>query len=300
MQNDTVRNHSGSKTSVHGALAIPHLKKKTIKRIVLGSFVLLIVMVALFPIIWIFLTSLKTPEEVFRFPPRLFFPPTLANYAEVLFGRNTDFFGSFVNSVIITVTSTILSVAIGALAAYSLARLPLPAGGQFSQFVLWTRMLPSIGLVIPIYLLLNKARLFDTRPGLILVYTAFNIPIVIWILRGFFEELPSELEDCALIDGATRMGAFLRVTLPLSAPALAATAVFSAFWIWNDFIFSFIFSSQNAVTLIVMTSRFMEEEGVRWGSLAAAAVIAIVPVFVFSLFIQRFLTRGLLTGAVKG
>jgi multiple sugar transport system permease protein len=258
------------------------------------------ILVSIIPFIWILLTSFKTPTDVFQYPPRWIFQPTLDNYRVIFFGKGMNFSLAFENSAVVTGASTAISVALGSLASYSLARLPLPGKRPFSYFVLFTRMLPTIALMIPLYILLTQARLFDTRLGLIIVYTAFNIPLVIWLLRGFFADFPLELEECAMIDGASRFGAFLRITLPATAPGLAAAAVFSAFWIWNDFILAFLFTQDKAVTLIVLASRFMEEEGVKWGQVGAASVIAVLPIFLFSILIQGYLTHGLLAGSIKG
>ena len=170
--------------------------------------------IALAPFVWLALTSLKAPEDVFRQPPAWIFTPTFDNYRRVLTDPDLNFVGALTTTTVITLVSTVLSLSIGTLAAYSLARLPLPAKGAYSVLVLWTRMLPPIALVIPLYLVLLRADLLDTRQGLIIVYTAFNTPFVIWILRSFFADVPTELEDAALIDGCSRFGSFVRVILP--------------------------------------------------------------------------------------
>lgn len=256
--------------------------------------------IALAPFVWLALTSLKAPEDVFRQPPAWIFTPTFDNYRRVLTDPDLNFVGALTTTTVITLVSTVLSLSIGTLAAYSLARLPLPAKGAYSVLVLWTRMLPPIALVIPLYLVLLRADLLDTRQGLIIVYTAFNTPFVIWILRSFFADVPTELEDAALIDGCSRFGSFVRVILPVVAPGLATAALLSAFWVWNDFLFAFMYARSDTVTLMVLASRFQEEEGVKWGLLAATATLAMLPVLIFTLASQRHIVQGLVSGSLKG
>jgi multiple sugar transport system permease protein len=282
------------------ALAVPHVFIRRLGRGLVALSVYLAALITLFPFAWLLLTSLKAPGDVFRRPPAWVFAPTLENYQRVLFDADINLGGAFVSTVVITLVSTGLSVTIGTLAAYSLARLPLPGKSAYSLLVLWTRMLPPIALVIPLYLVLLHADLLDTRTGLIVVYTAFNTPFVIWIMRSFFADIPAELEDAALIDGCSRFGTFMRVALPLSAPGLATASVLSAFWVWNDFLFAFMYARNETVTLMVLASRFQEEEGVKWGLLAATTTLAILPVLLFTLLIQRHIVQGMISGSVKG
>lgn len=257
-------------------------------------------LIAFFPFFWLLATSLKLPQDVFRREPAWIFEPTLDNYRQVLFAPEIHFQTAFFNTLVITAASTVLSLLAGGLAAYSLARMRMRGKSLYSALVLWTRLLPPIALAIPLYIVLDRVDLLDTLAGLIIVNTAFNTPFVIWILRSFFAELPVELEEAALIDGCSRLGALVRIVLPLSGPGIVTAAALCAFWTWNDFLFAFIFARSEAVTLMLVASRFQEEAGVNWGQLAAASTLAILPVLLFTFAIQKHIVRGLISGSVKG
>jgi multiple sugar transport system permease protein len=256
--------------------------------------------VAVFPFLWLLTTSLKSPADVSRTPPAWIFEPTLENFQHILTAPEVAFEPAFVTTIVVTVVATILSVAIGTMAAYGLARLRTPGRGAYSGFVLWTRLLPPIVLVIPLYLLLLRTGLRDTWLGLIVVYTAFNVPFVIWIMQSFLTDFPVEIEEASLIDGCSRLRSLVLVVLPLCGPGLATAAALTAFWVWNDFLFAFIFAGNNVSMIMLVAARFQEEEGVRWGFLAAASMLAILPVLVFAFVVQRYIVGGLVSGSIKG
>jgi len=207
----------------------------------------------------------------------------------------------FANSVIVTLTSTALAVFIGSLAAYSLARarFPFKLNGILAFWMLLTRMYPAIATAIPYFLIMRDLRLLDTLPALIVTYTAFNLPFVLWLLIGFYEELPPELERAAMIDGCGVWMRFRKIVLPLSAPALVATAILSAVLAWNEFLFAVMLTRVNAKTLPVVMSGFITDKGTQWDQMTALGVITVLPVLVFALAVQRYLVRGLTLGAVK-
>jgi multiple sugar transport system permease protein len=250
------------------------------------------------------MTSFKPRLLVLTRPPTFVFPPTLENY-ELLFVeragtlRQVPFHRYFVNSIVVTLATTVFSVGFACLAAYSLARLRPRGAQQISLLILGVRMLPPIVLVVPIFILYTRFGLLDTRLGLILPYTALNIPLATWMLQSFFLDLPKELEDAAMVDGCTRLGAFWRVILPLAGPGLAATAVFSFILAWNDLLFALPLTTSKAVTLPVIAARVRVEEGILWGRLGAITSILIFPVVVFTLLVQRYIVRGLTAGAIK-
>ncbi|MBW7885981.1 MAG: carbohydrate ABC transporter permease [Caldilineaceae bacterium] len=257
-----------------------------------------------FPIYTIVSVSLKLPIDIMASPPRWLFQPTLQNYEALVGIRPSEFQFDlplhFRNSLVTAGGSTLLSLVLGTPAAYAFARIRF-RGDQFGLLALLAmRMLPPITTVIPLFLLMKNFRLLDTSIALILAYTTFNLPFVIWMLRSFFIDLPSELEEASWIDGASRWQAILYVILPLSAPGLVAAAIFSLMLAWNDFLFAVILTSRNASTLPVLAAGFTTEMGVSWGIMMAAGSVIVLPVLIFTLFVQRYLVAGLTSGAMKG
>ncbi|MFQ5694596.1 MAG: carbohydrate ABC transporter permease [Terriglobia bacterium] len=256
----------------------------------------------LFPLYWLLATALKTQTDIFTVPP-VWLPRTLSlgYFREILFESSLARLAW--NSTVVALGSTALSLAAGTLGAYSLSRFRLPAGlnHHILFWILSTRMFPPIVSIVPLFLLLRGAHLLDTRAGLILAYSVFNLPFVVWMMKGFFDEVPRELEESALVDGDTPWGAFRRISLPLVRPGLAATAVFCLIVAWNEFLFALVLSqSDAALTLPVGIASQVTQYEIRWGVMSAAGVAAAIPLFVFALLVQRHLVRGLSYGAVKG
>ncbi len=253
----------------------------------------------LFPLLWIAGLSLKTRLQVFANPPLFIWRPTLANYAAVLQGA--DFLQAFVNSLVVTSGAVLLSLCIGAPAAYAMARFPF-RGRSFLFFsLLIMRMLPPIAVLVPMYVLFSKLGLTTTRLSVILAYTTFSLPLVVWIMRGFFEELPRELEESAWVDGASRYAAFSLVVLPLIRPGLVAAAILCLQLAWNDFLFAAVLTNNATRTLPVLMAAYSGgDTGVDWGGMTASGVLVVVPVVLFSFLAQRHLVAGLSSGAVKG
>ena len=257
---------------------------------------------ALAPVYWMLTISLKTEVDQFATPPPWFgFTPTLDHYYDAFVTRS---FGDYLlNSAIVAVASTACALVIGTLAAYALARFQLPwnFNRHLSLWILSTRMFPAIVTAVPLFLMMRDLRLLNTRASLIIVYTAFNLPFVVWMMRGFFAELPRDLEEAALVDGDSRLGALVRVVLPLVAPGLAATAVFCLIVSWNEFLFALVLTQTDAaMTLPVGIAGRVTQFEIKWGVMSAAATVAIVPILVFALALQKYLVRGLSMGAVKG
>lgn len=277
--------------------------KQQVTRIAQYLLMLVILLIFSFPLIWIMLTGFKTRGQAFAIPPVWFFKPTLQNFIEVFTGetaRGVTFSDVYLNSVVVAVISTIIPVALATLAAYSFARFNFPGKGILAIFVIGTRMLPPIAIVIPLYLMMVRADLIDTRLALIIAYSGLNVPFAIWMLRSFFLQIPRELEESAMIDGCTRLGALWRVILPLAAPGMAATGLFSFILAWNDLPFALVLTTSKAVTLPVAASRFRVDEGILWGNVGAAATLVLLPIMVGTLFLQRHIVRGLTFGSVKG
>lgn len=253
---------------------------------------------AVFPTFWILSTSVKTRMDIFAIPPKWTFVPTLEHFQNVL----TDFpFGKFFfNSLIVATTTTIVAIALGSPTAYAFARYTFRGSKNLSFWILSLRMAPPIAFILPLYLLMSNLKLLDTQLGLIIVDLTFALPIVVWIMIGFFQSIPRELEESALVDGSSRLGAFWRIVLPLSLPGLWTTAVISFIFCWNEFLYALILTGANARTLPVAISAFNTQRGILWGEMGAASVIAILPVLMFASFVHRHFVKGLTLGAVKG
>jgi multiple sugar transport system permease protein len=254
------------------------------------------------PVYWMITISLKSEVDQFASPPQWFlFTPTFEHFYDAFVARS---FGQYlITSALVSSVSTALALVLGTLAAYSLARFRLPyqLDQRVSLWILSQRMFPAIATAVPLFLMMRDLRLLDTRLSLIIVYTAFNLPFVVWMMRGFFAELPRDLEEAALVDGDSRLGALVRVVLPLVAPGLAATAVFCLIVSWNEFLFALVLTQTDAaMTLPVGIAGRVTQYEIKWGVMSAAGTVAMVPILVFALAVQRYLVRGLSLGAVKG
>ena len=257
---------------------------------------------ALAPVYWMLTISLKTEVDQFASPPPWFvFAPTLQHYYDAFVTRA---FGQYLlTSAVVAIASTACALVIGTAAAYGLARFQLPwrLNRRLSLWILSTRMFPAIVTAVPLFLMMRDLRLLNTRASLIIVYTAFNLPFVVWMMHGFFADLPRDLEEAALVDGDSRLGALVRVVLPLVAPGLAATAVFCLIVSWNEFLFALVLTQTDAaMTLPVGIAGRVTQYEIKWGVMSAAASVALVPILVFALALQKYLVRGLSLGAVKG
>ncbi len=260
--------------------------------------VLTIVIVALTPYLWMLLTSFKGRLEILNDKPVWTFDPTLASYRDVFFEKK--YLPLVWNSAIVAVGSTLLSLAVGVPAAYVFARSRFRGKEDLFFFFLTTRMAPAISIVVPMYLLFNKLELLDTRTAVVLAHSTFNLSLVVWMMRGFFADIPPQVDEAAQLDGHTRAGAFARVVLPLAAPGIAATAVLCFILSWNEFLYAFILASFESRTLTVGIPGLVTPHGTLWGQVAAVAVVATLPIVVFTIAVQRHLVRGLTFGAVKG
>jgi len=251
--------------------------------------------VYLFPYIWMVLTGIRRPIDTLAM--RFIFTPTLDGFRTV-FGE-VGFQKYLLNSITVAVPATLLIVAVASPAAYALTQLRM-RGRVFLTAILIARMVPGIAILIPIYLAASRAGMLDTRTVLIVIYTAFNLPFAIWLLRGFFREVPSEVREAAIIDGCNEFQVFVRMMLPLLAGGLVATGVFVFIACWNEFLFALALTQSNAATAPLSVVGFRNEYGVQWGAIGAAAVMISTPVVVFAIAMQRYLVRGLTMGSVKG
>ena len=255
---------------------------------------------ALFPLYMMFTTSIKTDQETFAWPPIWVFTPTFNSYYNALFlfgGRSVDHY--LVNSVFVTLASSALAVFLGAMAAYGLARFRFRGNRDIAFFILSTRFAPPVGFIVPIYLMVQRSGLLDNQLALVIIYTSMNLSFVTWVLRGFFLDIPIEIEEAALVDGYSRWQIFLRVALPLVRPGLAATAILSVIFSWNEFLFASIVAPGNAATLPVYLAGFSASMNIDWAEYMAVGTMAVLPIMIFTLVLKRHLVRGLTFGAVR-
>ncbi len=267
----------------------------TVARVALLGFWLLFLLI---PLYWMFITSIKPSNDYLSVPP-VWFPdePTIVHYTAALFAYRG--FDGLINSLIVSISATILSAILGTLMAYSLAR--FNTGGQHLSFwVLSQRFLPPIAIILPIFLLYRVLRLNDTHIGLIIAYTAFTLPVSVWMMFAYFRQLPRSLEDAALVDGCTRWQALWRVAIPLAMPGIVAAAVFAFIACWTEFFFALILTSRNAFTLPTVFRAFTGFQGAQYGEASALSIVSLVPSIALGILVQRHLVRGLTLGAVRG
>lgn len=255
---------------------------------------LVVLLVVLFPVFWMLQMSFRPSADVLS--TDIAFSPTLENYRSLWKG---NFPGSFANSFAASSISTLLALALGVPAAYSLSRWHMRARRKVAMWILITRMAPPIAFTIPFFLAFRVMNLLDTVTGLVIIYLTFDLALVIWTMRSFFESVPRSLEEAAWIDGAGVWQTFLRITLPLAAPGLATTAILCFILSWNDFFFALILTRTNAMTAPVAIVDFMQYEGWEWGKIAAGGTLVMLPVVLFTLVVRSYLIKGLMAGGIK-
>ncbi|QDZ01593.1 carbohydrate ABC transporter permease [Nitratireductor mangrovi] len=296
---------------------------------VAGTMVVLYAVVTLLPLVWIVATGFKSPSDAIAYPPKVIFEPTLEGYVNLFTTRTrmnpealeahgppqtwydaivrqydmvisgpSRFGDRFLNSVIIGFGSTFLSVFLGTLAAYAFSRFKVPLKDDLLFFILSTRMMPPIAVAIPIFLMFRTLGLSDTHLGMILLYTAVNISLAVWLLKGFIDEIPREYEEAALIDGYTRFQAFYKVVLPQAATGIASTAIFCLIFSWNEYAFAVLLTSGTAQTAPPFIPTIIGI-GKDWPAVAAGATLFLLPVMIFTILLRKHLLRGITFGAVR-
>jgi multiple sugar transport system permease protein len=287
-------------------------------------------LVTMVPLAWIFLTSLKTPPDSISYPPKVVFEPSLEGYCNLFTTRSrqtqdyidklpppsgvceritrernmvvvgpSNYAPRFVNSLVIAFGSTALSVLLGTTAAYAFSRFKVPLRDDLMFFILSTRMMPPIAVAIPIFLMYRELGLSDTRLGMILLYTAVNVSLAVWLLKGFIDEIPREYEEAAMVDGYTRMQAFFRVVLPQATTGIVATAIFCLIFAWNEYAFAVLLTSGEAQTAPPFIPTIIGEGGQDWPAVAAGTTLFLVPILVFTVLLRKQLLRGITFGAVR-
>jgi multiple sugar transport system permease protein/raffinose/stachyose/melibiose transport system permease protein/trehalose/maltose transport system permease protein len=276
------------------------LKKPGLGRPVIVIGVILLVLVCLFPFWWMVLSSFKTLRELYTIPP-IWWPeaPTWANYYKVIFESNIPRY--FLNSVVISVGATGLALILAIFASYGFARFEFRGKPLLQAFVLIGQLLPTAAIIVPLFITLRVLGLVNTYWGLILVYMIITLPLSVWMLTSYFRAIPKELDEAAIIDGASRLGVLFRITLPLSIPGLVAVLVYSFVTTWNEFIFALCFATDSSVkTLPIGLAEFSTEFNTDWGAVMAASVVMTLPIALLFLSMQRLFVGGMTAGATKG
>ncbi len=316
---------SADRTQAHSVVE-PGLWSRRIAAVLVISYAL----IATVPLVWIVITSFKSPSDAISYPPKLLFQPSISGYCTLFTTQSrqedsyikslpppqgtcdklarernmvivggSNYLPRFVNSLVIAFGSTFLSVLLGTLAAYGFSRFRVPIKEDLMFFILSTRMMPPIAVAIPIYLMYRELGLTDTRIGMILLYTAVNVSLAVWLLKGFIDEIPREYEEAALVDGYTRLQAFRKVVLPQATTGIAATAIFCLIFAWNEYAFAVLLTSGTAQTTPPFIPFIIGEGGQDWPAVAAGTTIFLLPVVVFTVLLRNQLLRGITFGAVR-
>jgi multiple sugar transport system permease protein len=251
------------------------------------------------PVVWGLLTSFKTERDVLAYPPVWLFKPTLDNYREVIFGASS-ILPNIWSSAVVATSATLATMLFAVPAAYALARLRYPAKRASGFYVLATQMLPPVGLIIPYYLTLQKIGALDTYSGLTVIYLTFSLPFAIWLMVSYFEDVPFEMEEAALLDRAGRLRTLWYVILPQVRGGIAVTAIFVFLNAWNEFMFAVVLGGNRVRPVTVAMFNFISVEQTQWARLAAGAMLAMAPVIIIGILAQRHIVKGLTVGAVKG
>jgi multiple sugar transport system permease protein len=311
-------------------LARPVIAPSPRARRIAATLVIAYALIALIPLAWIFLTSFKTPSDAIAYPPRVIFAPSLEGYVNLFTSRTRQtpeymaslppaetwyeelvrsrnmvitgpsrFAGRYMNSLIIGFGSTFLAVFLGTLAAYAFSRFKVPLKDDLMFFILSTRMMPPVAVAIPIYLMYRTLGLSDSHLGMIILYTAVNLSLSVWLLKSFMDAIPREYEDAAMVDGYTRLQAFIKVVLPQATTGIAATAIFCLIFAWNEYAFALLLTSGQAQTAPPFIPIIIGEGGLDWPAVAAGTTLFLLPVVIFTVVLRKHLLRGITFGAVR-
>lgn len=275
--------------------------RRWLRKAAFSSIASIVSLVVAFPLIWMVLGSFKSRGEIYRVPPSLF-PRKLTLEGYRLLAYYTDFPVWFRNSLIVAMTAALLAVVIGGITVYTVTRFRFVGGRAFTYSILFTYMLPPILLVIPFFALWVKLHMADKLSSLVLSYVSFTLPFTLWMLRSYFESIPVDMEESAMVDGATRLQAFRLITIPLALPGIIATFIFTFILAWNEYLFALVLlsSESNKTVSLGIASLIGTKALFSWGMLNAAGVLGTVPVLVFFILVQRWLVAGFTVGALKG
>jgi multiple sugar transport system permease protein len=279
-----------------------------VAHLIRGALLTLVVLFFLFPIFWVVLMSFQTNEQILRIPPSLFFSPTLDNYWGLISGKlvtaagtlELPFMRNLWNSVVLSTGAVLLSLLLGVPAAYAFARFRFRLGEDIAFTLLSFRFAPPLLVLLPLNLYFQSVGLNDTYIGLIWVYQLITLPLILWIVRGYFEDISPDVEHAYRVDGHSWLATFFRISIPLARPGIAAAALLAFIFAWNNFIFALILGSSSIQPVTVGALAFVTASGIQYGQIAAAVVLSILPTLTLALYAQRYLVEGLSLGAVKG
>jgi multiple sugar transport system permease protein len=312
-------------SQAHSVIAPTPLAKR-----VSAAIVIVYALVTMIPLAWIVMTSFKSPPDSIAYPPKVIFEPSLEGYCNLFTTRSrqtpeyiaarpapesncdrivrsrnmviagpSNVIPRFTNSIVIAFGSTFLAVLLGTITAYAFSRFRVPLADDMLFFILSTRFMPPIAVAIPIFLMYRAIGLTDSKIGMILLYTAVNVSLAVWLLKGFIDEIPREYEEAAMIDGYSRLHAFVKVVLPQAATGIAATAIFCLIFAWNEYAFAVLLTSGEAQTMPPFIPFIIGEGGQDWPAVAAATTLFLIPIFVFTIVLRKHLLRGITFGAVR-
>ena len=283
-------------------------RQTTLGRIVRGTLLTIVGLFFLFPILWVFLMSFQTNQEILRIPPSIFFEPTLQNYQVLISGRletqtgtlEIRFMNNLMNSVILATSSVALSLLLGIPAAYAFARFKFRLGEDIAFTLLSFRFAPPLLVLLPLAIYFQQLGLINTYTGLIWVYQLITLPLILWIVRGYFEDISEDIEHAYRIDGNGWFKTFTHIAIPLAKPGIAAATLLSFIFAWNNFVFALILASADKQPVTVGALAFVTASGIQYGQIAASVVLSVTPTLALALYAQRYLVEGLSLGAVKG
>jgi multiple sugar transport system permease protein len=278
------------------------------RQVIRGVLLLLVALFFLFPFFWVLLMSFMTNQDILRSPPSIFFNATLANYSSLISGQlsttsgtlTTDYGNNLLNSLLLSTASVILSLLLGVPAAYAFARFKFRLGEDIAFTLLSFRFAPPILILLPLQLYFQDIGLYDTYFGLIWVYQLITLPLILWIVRGYFEDISPDIEHAYRLDGHSWWKTFTRIAIPLARPGIAAAGLLAFIFAWNNFIFALILGSSEVQPVTVGAMAFITASGIQYGQIAAALVLSVLPTLALALYAQRYLVEGLSLGAVKG
>lgn len=273
-------------------------KGKLVTNVLAWVAILTVLAMFTFPIYWLITMAFKQNVQITAWPPQFVFAPTLDNF-NYIFTTSTPYLRYLLNSLIVAFATTVLTVAVGGLASYSLSRFRFRGRGLFMFWILSARILPPVAIGIPFYLIIRDLGLLDSYVAVVLAHAAFILPMGVWIMTAFFETIPIDIEQAAKVDGASPLQAFMFITLPVSSPGVGAAAILAFIFSWNEFFYSLVLTGSGTRTMTVALAGFQGAMQLEWGQMAAAAVLTVLPLFLFVFLTQRLLVSGLTGGALK-
>lgn len=272
-------------------------KKRGIQTTVIYILLVLFLLLTLLPYFWLILTSFKTKLDAFAIPPKVFFKATFQNYYDVFITKGM--LTNLKNSLIVMIATVVIGLILGLPSAFAFSRFPMKSDKILLNYLLGTRFTPFVVLALPLYLIMSKVGLLNSYVGIVVAHVAFNLPFVVWMMKGFFDAVPKEIDEAARVEGYSWLRVFLSIDIPLAKSGLAATSVFCAINSWNEFLMALILTGRNTVTMPVAIPGLLTPQGTLWGQVAAVGTVITIPVMIFAIMVQKHMVAGMTMGAVK-